>query len=76
MKTTTRRIHHSDGSATDVIIRRTEIGNRVHEDVQQVHRTRQELEQEAKAGAIAGGIFLVGSLIATGLSILFSDDKK
>ena len=79
--TTTRRVHHSDGSCTDIIIRRTEtqgfFGPVIHEDVQRVHHTKEELEAQAEAGLVAAGILVAGGLLYAGFKALFgSDDKK
>lgn len=81
--TTTRRIHHSDGSCTDIVVRRTEtqgfFGPVIHEDVQRVHHTKEELEAQAKAKAEAGltaaGIIVAGSLLYGAFKALFGNDN-
>ncbi len=81
-KTETKRIWHSDGSCTDVIIRTTERqgfwGPTIHQDIQKIHHTREELEAQAEAGATAAGILIVGGLVYAGFKALFSskDSKK
>lgn len=80
--TTTRRIHHADGSATDIITRRTEyqglFGPTVHEDVQRVHHTAQEIRESEKAGAVATLVTLGVIAGGTLLHMLFGnkDNKK
>lgn len=80
--TTTRRVWHTDGSCTDIIIRRTEKqgfwGPVVHEDVQRIHHTRKELEEQAEAGLVAAGVMVAGGLLYAGFKAIFGskDSKK
>lgn len=79
--TTTRRIWNNDGSCTDIVIKRREtqgfFGPIVHEDVQKIHHSKEELEAQAEAGLVAAGILVAGSLLYAGFQALFgSDDKK
>lgn len=79
--TTTRRVWNSDGSCTDIIVRRTEtqgiFGSHIHEDVQKIHHSKEELQAQAQSGLAAAGILVAGSLLYAGLKAIFgSSDKK
>ena len=76
----TIRVHNADGSATDIIkktrTRQTWFGEHTDVEIERVHKTKQQLEDESKANMIAGGIVLAGTLLVSGLvALLGSDDK-